>query len=97
MFYLVLAATMTICMFFMPESPYALLQKGKEEQGAKSLQWLRGKKYDITDDLAEMKQTVQVCILLEYFRMLVISFNISDPKRNEECFFRGTVHNRNVP
>ena len=54
---------MTICMFFMPESPYALLQKGKEEQGAKSLQWLRGKKYDITDDLDQMKRTVQVNIV----------------------------------
>ena len=42
-------------MFFMPESPYFLLSKGKEEQAINALQWLRGNNYDVQDELQQMK------------------------------------------
>lgn len=44
-------------MLFMPESPYYLIIKGDEAGARKSLQWLRGKQYDIDDDIKEMQDT----------------------------------------
>lgn len=44
-------------MFVMPESPYYLVTRGRETQARKSLQWLRGKSYDIEDEYREMVAT----------------------------------------
>ena len=46
-------------MIFMPESPYYLLFRGKEDESRKSLQWLRGKHYDIDRDMLVMRATLQ--------------------------------------
>ena len=42
-------------MFFMPESPYYLVAKGKNAQALKSLQWLRGSE-NAKDVLEEVKR-----------------------------------------
>ena len=42
-------------MFFMPESPYYLVAKGKDAQALKSLQWLRGPE-NAKDMLEEVKR-----------------------------------------
>ena len=84
-------------MFFMPESPYALLQKGKEEQGAKSLQWLRGKKYDITDDLDQMKRTVQVNSLRNKSIKEKTRLIFAGAERDEERLHRRALHHGRVP
>ena len=42
-------------MFFMPESPYYLVAKGKNDQALKSLQWLRGSE-NAKDVLEEVKR-----------------------------------------
>ena len=42
-------------MFFMPESPYYLVAKGKDAQALKSLQWLRGSE-NAKDVLEEVKR-----------------------------------------
>lgn len=44
-------------MLFMPESPYFLVTKGKEERAKKSLQWLRGTKFNSNPELSLMKKT----------------------------------------
>lgn len=36
-------ALFIILFFFVPESPYYLVEKGKEQEARKALQWLRGK------------------------------------------------------
>eukprot|EP00095_Tigriopus_kingsejongensis_P000011 snap_masked-scaffold342_size201858-processed-gene-1.5 protein:Tk00011 transcript:snap_masked-scaffold342_size201858-processed-gene-1.5-mRNA-1 annotation:"nad-dependent protein deacetylase sirtuin-2" len=55
----VLAVTMGILMLFMPETPYFLLMKGKDESSQKSLQWLRGKHYDIGSESNLLKKSVK--------------------------------------
>lgn len=40
---------------FMPETPLYLITKGKKEEAAKSLRWLRGSQYDYTAELAELQ------------------------------------------
>lgn len=40
---------------FMPESPTYLIAKGKKEEAAKALKWLRGSKYDFSQELAELQ------------------------------------------
>lgn len=40
---------------FMPESPTYLIAKGRKEEAAKSLRWLRGSRYDISQELAELQ------------------------------------------
>ena len=44
-----------ITMFFMPESPYFLITKGKNEEALKSLQWLRASE-NVQDELEEFKR-----------------------------------------
>ena len=59
---------LAVMMFFMPESPYYLLLKGREEDARKALQWLRGKDYDIDQEMEEMKKTQEViCGVLRKF------------------------------
>lgn len=40
---------------FMPETPYFLITRGKTEEAAKALKWLRGSQYDCTHELAELQ------------------------------------------
>lgn len=40
---------------FMPETPAYLISKGKKEEAAKSLKWLRGSQYDYSGELAELQ------------------------------------------
>ncbi|XP_035790881.1 facilitated trehalose transporter Tret1-2 homolog isoform X1 [Anopheles albimanus] len=42
--------------FFMPESPYYFVEKGKFSDASKSLKWLRGSNYDENAELEDMKQ-----------------------------------------
>ena len=51
-FYPVLAA---FTMFFMPETPYYLITKNKEQEAKKSLQWLRGME-NVNNELDELKR-----------------------------------------
>ena len=39
----------------MPESPVFLLAKGKEKGARKSLQWLRGIEYDVSEEIKQVK------------------------------------------
>lgn len=41
---------------FMPETPLYLVSKGRKEEAAKSLKWLRGNEYDYSEELAGMQQ-----------------------------------------
>jgi hypothetical protein len=38
----VIPALFTVCVLFIPESPYYLLAHGKTDEAMKSLKWLRG-------------------------------------------------------
>ena len=42
-------------MFFMPESPYYLITKGKDDEALKSLQWLRDSE-NVNEALEELKR-----------------------------------------
>lgn len=44
---------------FMPESPVYALKKGNEEKARKSLQWLRGKNYNVDEEIREMKDNIE--------------------------------------
>ena len=43
-------------LFMMPESPVFLLSKGREKEARKSLQWLRGPDYDISEEIAQVTE-----------------------------------------
>lgn len=45
-----------VIFFFMPETPLYLVSKGREEDAIKSLQFLRGKQYNYSSELAELQQ-----------------------------------------
>ncbi len=47
-------------MFFSPESPKYLIEKGKGQQAAKSLQRLRGSHYDISEELKQLNKEVEI-------------------------------------
>ena len=44
-----------VAMFFMPESPYYLITKGKDAEALKSLQWLRDSE-NVNEALEELKR-----------------------------------------
>lgn len=46
------------CFIWMPETPQYLIKKGKEDQAEKSLQYFRGKNFDIKHELDEMKDDI---------------------------------------
>jgi len=47
-----------ICFIWMPETPQYLLMRGKVNQAEKSLQYFRGKNFNIKTELAKMKDDV---------------------------------------
>lgn len=48
-----------VLMFIIPETPRWYISKGKTKMSRKSLQWLRGKDADITDELALIQKSHQ--------------------------------------
>ena len=46
---------LAIVIFSLPESPYYLIEQGKEEQAIKSLQYYRNKNYNISSEISEIK------------------------------------------
>lgn len=48
-----------VLMFIIPETPRWYISKGKTKMSRKSLQWLRGKDADITDELALIEKSHQ--------------------------------------
>lgn len=50
-------------MFFMPDSPYYLISKGKEAEASKALQWLRGTT-EIKEELEDLKRSHRDQLLL---------------------------------
>ena len=42
----------------LPESPVWLMRRGREEEARLTLAWLRGKKYDIEPEIAEIKEVI---------------------------------------
>lgn len=51
------SATFTVLFFFMPESPYYLMQKNKRDRAEKSLKTIRAK-YDVTDEMELIEETI---------------------------------------
>ena len=41
-------------MLFVPESPVYLLAQNKREEAEKSMQWFRGSKYDISEEISQV-------------------------------------------
>lgn len=48
-----------LCFVFMPESPIYELKKGREEKARNNLQWLRGKNYNVDDEIRDMKEILE--------------------------------------
>nr|CAD7263754.1 unnamed protein product [Timema shepardi] len=48
-----------VAFYFMPETPLYLLMKNKREEAKKSLQWLRGKHYNIESELNNLEDFVR--------------------------------------
>ncbi|KAK0090903.1 hypothetical protein PV325_000069 [Microctonus aethiopoides] len=46
-----------LLMFFIPETPRWYVSKGKTKRARKSLQWLRGKNTDVTEELTAVEKT----------------------------------------
>ena len=47
---------LTIFSFILPETPYWLVEKNNLHEARKSLQFLRGKDFDVKDELADIIQ-----------------------------------------
>jgi MFS family permease len=47
---------LTFFLLFLPETPYWLIEHNNLEAAQKSLQFFRGNKYDITEELTEIQQ-----------------------------------------
>ena len=47
--------TMTLLLFF-PETPYWLIENNRTEDGKKSLQYFRGKEFDVTNEINEIQE-----------------------------------------
>ena len=46
---------MAALIFMIPESPVYLLSNDKEKAARKSLQWLRGTEYNMTEEIEQVK------------------------------------------
>ena len=62
-------------MFFMPESPYYLVAKGKNDQALKSLQWLRGSENakDVLEDVKREFRAQKLIGSVSYVNLLTDS------------------------
>ncbi|XP_067008006.2 facilitated trehalose transporter Tret1 [Anabrus simplex] len=60
----VIPAVWAVAMFFMPDSPYYLISKGRDEEARSALKWLRGTN-DVDDEMNEMKEEVKESQLTE--------------------------------
>ncbi len=49
---------MTVGLFFIPESPRWLILTGRQEEGVKSLRWLRPVDADVDHEAAEIKAAI---------------------------------------
>ncbi len=43
---------------FIPESPYYLIRKGKDEEARKSISWLRGKDFNVDAEIQDIKESL---------------------------------------
>ena len=50
---------MAVMVSFMPESPFMLLSRGQEEQAERSLQWLRGRDYDVSEEMSDLREALE--------------------------------------
>jgi hypothetical protein len=54
----IVPAIMTVCLFFIPESPRWLILTGHYDEGVKSLRWLRPVDADVDSEAAEIKAAI---------------------------------------
>ncbi|KAL2269321.1 hypothetical protein VTJ83DRAFT_1505 [Remersonia thermophila] len=54
----VIPVIMSVCLFFIPESPRWLILNGRQEAGVKALRWLRPKGADVEGEAAEIKAAI---------------------------------------
>ena len=49
-----------VCMIFLPETPPWLVLNNKKEEAEKSLRWLRGEVYDISQELEALEAVTTI-------------------------------------
>lgn len=54
----ILPVVFTVVFYFVPETPYYLIMKKRNEEAARSLQWVRGTK-DVNEELESIKKSVE--------------------------------------
>ena len=54
------SALFLIMVWFLPESPISYAKSGKFEEAKKSLEWIRGSKYDSSEELEEMERILMI-------------------------------------
>lgn len=56
----VIPAFLAVCLFFIPESPRWLIERGQFDEGCKSLYWLRPVKEDAEHEAAEIQRAIEL-------------------------------------